>query len=123
MKEQYKKVGWGDDDVISFLDNQIRKTSFVLEKLKNSVKYSNWGRDLNNAFGSNLNVNSQHLIQGNNNDRFSQWFEEGIDCKIMRVNDTKGWRKGKIRVKLTIEFELWEETEESDSPLDNFREK
>ena len=41
----------------------------------------------------------------------------------MRAYDAKGWRKGKIRIQLNIEFELWEETEESDSPLDNFREK
>ena len=51
----------------------------------------------------------------------SKWFEDGVDCQIMRAHDAKGWRQGKIRVKLNIEIELWEDNEESQSPLDNFR--
>lgn len=119
MEEQYRKIEWQEDDVIAFYDDQVRKADLTLENLKKSVQYKNWGQNLNQNLSSNLKLDSSKIILGNNPNRFSQWFEEGVECEIMRAYDTKGWRKGKIRVKLNIEFELWEEAE--DSPLDSFR--
>lgn len=83
------------------------------EALKDSIKYDEWGRSISNNLSSKLSLSSSKLIPGNNSERFSQWFEDGVECKILGAYDGKGWRKGKIRVKLNIEFELWEETEES----------
>lgn len=31
------------------------------------------------------------------------WFKDGVNCKILKPN-TKGWQKGKIKLKLTVEF-------------------
>ncbi|QDZ39435.1 hypothetical protein FRE64_05555 [Euhalothece natronophila Z-M001] len=121
MEEQYRKIEWQEDDVIGFYDDQVRKADSTLESLKESIQYNNWGQNLNDKFSHNLRLNNIKIIPGDSLNRFSQWFEEGVDCEIMRAYDTKGWRRGKIRVKLNIEFELWEETEEADSPLDNFR--
>ena len=123
MEEQYKKVEWGEEDVIAFRGDQLKKSKLILESLKHSIRYDSWGKELTQTFSTKLNINSKNVIFGNNSEPFSKWFEDGVDCKIMRAYDSKGWRKGKIRVKLTVEFELWEETDESDSPLDNFREQ
>jgi hypothetical protein len=31
------------------------------------------------------------------------WFDQGIDCEILRP-DAKGWRKGKLRIRIALEF-------------------
>jgi hypothetical protein len=122
-QEQYRKIEWEDDDVIAFSQADMKNAGFILESLEESIQYDRWGQNLNQTFSNKVHINSNKIIPGNNSDRFAQWFDEGIDCKIMRAYDAKGWRNGKIRLKLNIEFELWEEREdESESPLDNFRE-
>lgn len=123
MEEEYRKIEWEKDDVIAFLGTEIKQAGLTVEKLNQSIRYDRWGQDLTNSFAQQIKINNNTIITGNNPQHHSKWFDEGIDCKIMRAYDTKGWRKGKIRVKLNIEFELWEEREnESESPLDNFRE-
>ncbi|MFB6276775.1 MAG: KGK domain-containing protein [Halothece sp.] len=121
-QEQYRKIEWEEDDVIAFSQADIKNAGFILESLEESIQYDRWGQNLTQNLSSNLNIDGRKIVQGNNSDRFVQWFDEGIDCKIMRAYDAKGWRNGKIRLKLNIEFELWEEREdESESPLDHFR--
>lgn len=31
------------------------------------------------------------------------WFKQGVDCEILRP-DSKGWQKGKIRIRISLEF-------------------
>lgn len=49
------------------------------------------------------------------------WFEEGINCEALELGD-KAWRKGKIKIKVSIEFHP-DEPQAPDSPLDDFRQK
>ena len=32
-----------------------------------------------------------------------KWIEEGLDCEILKLGESS-WKKGKVRVKMTIEF-------------------
>lgn len=51
----------------------------------------------------------------------SSWFSEGVDCRILKAGSS-GWQKGKLKLKVTIEFipdEL--EITEYESPLDDIR--
>ncbi|MDJ0690974.1 MAG: KGK domain-containing protein [Xenococcaceae cyanobacterium MO_188.B32] len=49
------------------------------------------------------------------------WFEEGVDFQILRAG-SQGWEKGKMKIKVTLEFCLDEpEKVESESPLDDIR--
>jgi hypothetical protein len=60
------------------------------------------------------------------------WFDEGENCEILRVGG-KGWQKGKMRIRLTLEFCPDEpavedppasnkpESREPESPLDDIR--
>ncbi|BFM38492.1 KGK domain-containing protein [Synechocystis sp. LKSZ1] len=48
-------------------------------------------------------------------------FEEGIDCKILRVG-SPGWQSGKFKVHISVEFIPDEpEITEPESPLDEIR--
>lgn len=61
-----------------------------------------------------------------------KWFEEGINCEVLKF-DSNAWQKGKVRIKVTLEFcpdepEIEEITQSNDaeanqteSPLDDIR--
>lgn len=51
------------------------------------------------------------------------WFGEGIDGEILQLG-AKGWKKGKVRIRLSVEF-LSDEPEPTqfESPLDDIRKK
>lgn len=51
-----------------------------------------------------------------------KWFDKGKDCEVLKIS-SKGWQKGKLRIKLALEFypdepEI-EETSVSNEPKDN----
>lgn len=58
-------------------------------------------------------------------DEFLKKFEEGIPCRVMTTNQ-RGWRLGKIRLKIALQFipdesSTEEIVENSDSSLDEIR--
>lgn len=73
-------------------------------------------------------------LQGYSNDaqKFEKWLGEGINCEILKFG-AKGWQKGKVRIKVTLEFcpdqpEIEEtptnnnlEINQIESPLDDIR--
>ena len=46
------------------------------------------------------------------------WFEDGIECEVLNPN-SNGWKKGKIRINIKIEF--CPDEQEEDSTLDGIR--
>jgi hypothetical protein len=62
-----------------------------------------------------------------------EWLIRQNECKVLRVGNTQGWRKGqlKVRLKIMLEFEpegeensipqLFETSNTSESPLDGLR--
>lgn len=61
-----------------------------------------------------------------------EWYRKGVDCELLKPG-TEGWRKGKIRIKISFELCLDEpeiseipssnkaETNQPESPLDDMR--
>ena len=49
------------------------------------------------------------------------WFFNGEECEILRAG-SKGWQKGKLKVKVTLEF-IPDKSEETRSPLDDVRQE
>jgi hypothetical protein len=51
-----------------------------------------------------LRVNNiQQLEDDVNLGKRKKWIEEGLDCEILKLGESS-WKKGKVRVKMTIEF-------------------
>jgi hypothetical protein len=121
----------GDDGVISF-SSQIYK----IGKIKQA---------LDQAFGGKVphvlieSLESQGIQEariyrrsggGNPNEANYYWFREGKDCEILRIG-SNGWQKGKLRIKVSLEFcpdepeveEIVanEEIVPTESPLDDLR--
>ncbi len=72
------------------------------------------------------------LMQGFSDGRQIRWFIHGVDCELLKLG-AKKWQKGKVKLKITLEFcsdepEIEEkaainptEISELESPLDDIR--
>lgn len=125
MKYDFYLESLGEEDIISF-NNQMTKFGQVKQALT-------WALD--RKIGDPLveSLESQG-VQGiriyesvswargrRMQDANWKWFTEGKDCEILRIG-AKGWQKGKIKIKVSVEFEPDEpEISEPESPLDDLR--
>ena len=79
---------------------------------------------------NNFVSQSKGSVSFRSNKEWSSWIEEGIDCKILGAT-TKGWKKGKVRIRVILEFcpegseEDWDNeganTAQPKLPLDDIR--
>ncbi|AFZ33747.1 KGK family protein [Stanieria cyanosphaera PCC 7437] len=105
-----------DDDVLSF-GEQLLKVGKIKQAITEAFKTV-----IPNQLYEYLK-NSPHKIHiipmrpnfGQANDI---WFEEGVKFSILRAG-SKGWQQGKIKIKVTLEFE----PDKTESPLDEVRQE
>jgi hypothetical protein len=110
MEENSYLSDCGDDDVLAFTTNLVK-----VGKFRNIVK---------------LAFNDSHQIPGtlaellrNNGVYIStkDAFENGLDGEVLKIG-AKGWRKGKLKIRVSVEFYPDEpEISEPESPLDDIR--
>lgn len=93
----------GDDDVLQFRSEMLRvgkvrkavQNAFddeVAQTLSDSLK----SQGVNIAPESQIINDEIHIFHW-------LWFREGIDCELLKIG-AKGWQKGKVRIRLTLEF-------------------
>ncbi|MBE9228154.1 KGK domain protein [Phormidium sp. LEGE 05292] len=119
MKFDFDMQNFGEHDVISF-DDEMTKFG----KFKESLKSAFVGI-LGNKLVESLEcqkIKGTKIYDGSRSDFTNwKWFTEGKDCEILKIG-AKGWQKGKIRVRVTLEFEPEQpEIIEPESPLDDLR--
>jgi KGK domain len=108
MGEFYRNIECNEDDVISFGED-----TFKVGKFKKAVREC-FGYDFGYGLVSLLSnqgvrIDKQAISPQGNNEDYTKWFDEGVDCNILKT-DAPGWRKAKIKIKVSIEFTI----EESD---------
>ncbi|MCU0515595.1 MAG: hypothetical protein MUC60_01795 [Oscillatoria sp. Prado101] len=120
MEENYFLQNCSEDSVISCGGNLFNKLS-LKERL-----------DLAFTSPYTMKIFSNILRKYAVPDFTDDWFDEGENCEILRVGG-KGWQKGKMRIRLTLEFCPDEpavedppasnkpESREPESPLDDIR--
>ncbi|HEY9905788.1 MAG TPA: KGK domain-containing protein [Candidatus Sericytochromatia bacterium] len=129
MEENFSLKNCDEDNVLSFGDN-----TFKVSKLKRAVKGA-LGNDLGMRFYDQLayqgiKIDSAILAPRGVRDPYARWFNDGIDCEILQIG-SKGWQKGKVRIKVSVEFYVEEDSEQlvsepseielPESPLDDLR--
>ena len=109
---EHNKYLANDDDVISFSADSL----FKVFKFKEAVNSFVSGRLL-----QAMKEHFHHIgIRGKFIDEFNI-FRDGQNCEILNVG-SNGWKKGKVRLKVTLEFIPDEpEINELESPLDDIR--
>lgn len=109
MEENFKIENCSENDALEFNSGTYRCQK-IIAKIKE-------------VFNSKLTSHLYTELQQRKIDIqiYQKWFSEGIDCEILKVGST-GWKKGKVRLKVILEF-IADEPEEVDpeSPLDDIR--
>jgi hypothetical protein len=92
---------------------------------------STWILDTNTYITSDLLEATRALLDVNSDRCDKDWLIHENECKVLRVGESQGWRKGnlKVRIKVLLEFEpeslqeadLESDTSLSESPLDRLR--
>ena len=101
----------GDDDVLSFSN-----AMFKVGKFRDAVEY---------AFTDNAQVKAtlSYALQEKKValSNLRELLREGVDGEVLRIG-SNGWQKGKLRIKVSIEFYPDEpEISQPESPLDDLR--
>lgn len=81
-----------DRDIALSFDNSMFRVGEFFEKVKEAFQIT----------GHDTLINKLANRGGIPFDR-TNWFTQGVDCEILRP-DSKGWQKGKIRIKISLEF-------------------
>jgi hypothetical protein len=101
----------GDDDVLSFSEGM-----FKVGKFRDAVEYA--FTDKNKVEDSLYYALQEKRVATSNT---KELLGEGVDCEVLRIA-SKGWQKGKLRIKVSLEFYPDEpEISEPESPLDDLR--
>jgi KGK domain len=98
----------GDDDVIAFGEAMFRSG-----KLKKAIDQSfdgSVGRAIDQKLRQNGLEIPIRMVGTRLANEHCQWFDEGINCEILDLA-TRRWCKGKVKVKVAVEFFI-EDTEE-----------
>lgn len=111
MEFNYYMQNCNDDDVI-----QVPNALYKMAQLKNAMKF---------AFRNEYKIPYVlfHALQekGVRIENISQVLNDGLDSEILKIG-AKGWQKGKLRIKVTIEFcPEQSEIPQAESPLDDLR--
>jgi KGK domain len=110
----------GDDDVIAFGEVMFRSG-----KLKKAI-----GQSFDGSVGRAIDQKlRQHgleipmLMTGSTRlaNEHCRWFDEGINCEILDL-ETRRWCKGKVRVKVSVEFQIEDTAEKKLLPGNGNRE-
>ncbi len=132
MEDNYYLQDCTDDDVLSFGEDTYKIGKF--KKAINGAFGNNLGHQLNGQLGSyqGIKIDGSILAPKEVNEPYARWFRDGIDCEILNLG-SKSWKKGKVRIKVSVEFYV-EEQEDSEilksdtleisppeSPLDDLR--
>jgi KGK domain len=98
----------GDDDVIAFGEAMYRSG-----KLKRSITQSfdgSVGRAIDQKLRQNgIEIPVRMIGSTRLANEHCQWFEDGINCEILDLG-TRSWRKGKVRVQVSVEFYVEDNT-------------
>jgi hypothetical protein len=94
-------------DIISFAHDKI----FNIKQLIDIVHYSFIHSGISSIIGyiQNHSVCNSYIN--------SNWFDRGQECEILKAG-SPGWQKGKLKIKVTLEFIPYE-PEVAKSPLDD----
>ncbi|HEY9804511.1 MAG TPA: KGK domain-containing protein [Leptolyngbyaceae cyanobacterium] len=120
MEENFNLSNCSNDDALSVKD-KVFKIVQVKEAIKKAFS-EQLAQELYNALNSyGISIDPGGYLVGNKFYRCADnWFDEGIDCEVLQPA-TKGWQKGKLKLKVTLEFIPDEPIVEEESPLDDLR--
>ncbi|MBW4547236.1 MAG: hypothetical protein KME25_22780 [Symplocastrum torsivum CPER-KK1] len=130
MEEKFSLQNCDEDDVLLFGDDTFKVSKF--RRAVNAAFGNNLGDQLNRQLSSyhGIKIDNAILAPKGVNEPYARWFTDGIDCEMLQLG-SKSWQKGKVRIKVSVEFYVEEDSEQQliesseielpESPLDDLR--
>jgi KGK domain len=126
MEDNYYLKNCNDDDILSFDDITFKVGTF--KKALTKSLDNNLGNQISYHLSANgVKIPDSILNPYGTNNSHVRWFHQGMDCEILNLG-AKSWKKGKVKIKISVEFYLEDETDnnaleisEPESPLDDLR--
>ncbi|MCC3414096.1 MULTISPECIES: KGK domain-containing protein [unclassified Microcoleus] len=131
MQKHIFLENYGNDDVCSFGSTMFKVGT--LTHVMQSATNCHLENALTELFTTQgLAINTRKYNSQLNCYEEQKWFGDGIDCEILKIG-AKGWQKGKVKIRVIVEFctdepEVEEtpennnsETSKPESPLDDLR--
>jgi hypothetical protein len=91
-----------EDDVLAFDSGDF---TFKLSKIKQALKSAFRSQVADSLIHSlaSLGIGGLRIPTGGGTTANGNWFSEGKDCEILKIG-AKGWQKGKVRLRVSLEF-------------------
>jgi hypothetical protein len=125
MDNELNLANFNSDDVISF-GNTTYKIG-IFQKAATRSFSNRVGGSLSNELQSRgISIPEKLIKSGQNSEPYTSFFTDGIACEVLQVGSS-GWKKGRVRFKMSVEFipdepELVETPpQNNESPLDDIR--
>ncbi|MBD1809343.1 hypothetical protein H6F98_28370 [Microcoleus sp. FACHB-SPT15] len=131
MEDNYSLQNYAGDDVLEF-----GSAMFKVGKFRQAIETALTGSlqtTLNETLKSQgLEINTKSCFFNMNMRHTTEqyWFREGVNCEVLKIG-SMGWQKGKVRLRVSLEFcpdepEVEEtapsnEIPQPESPLDDIR--
>lgn len=125
MEDNFYIPDYGKDDILSFESKMIKTGDFRNTVMSTFTDQNQTPNLIHQALYRSYGIGISSPVN---------LFFKGIDCEVLKIG-ANGWRKGKLRIKVTFEFcpdepEITEtmvinepETSKPDSPLDDIRQR
>lgn len=90
MSFSVEMPSFSDTDIVSFPPSNTHKIGDVKKVMSHSFEanYPPMSREIKLELGIEL----------------STWISSGLKCEIIKVGDNKGWKKGKMKLKIVMEY-------------------
>jgi KGK domain len=113
MSKKFNNLAEQDiNGAIHFPDGAMLKIGEFISTVINIIKNNNQ---------NTINIHNQLSSKGGSpNGNTKQWFVDGVACELLTPKHN--WRKGKVRINITVEF-IPDEPEILNSPLDDIRQE
>jgi KGK domain len=131
MQKHIFLENYGNDNVCSF-GSTMFKVGRLREVMELATNYYLEGTLTELFKTQGLQINTRKYNPQLRCNEEQKWFGDGIDCEALKIG-AKGWQKGKVKIRVTLEFcpdepeveEIPEnnesETSQPESPLDDLR--
>ena len=124
MKENSYLSNHSDDDVIAFKESNLIKLSVFKKAIINFFEKEAIESYIYDHLQINHNINVDRSVNFNDDENKlyeyqNKWLGEGVYCEVLQLG-AKNWQKGKIKIRVSVEF-CPDESKESESSLDDIR--
>ncbi len=119
MEEGLSCLEHNDDDVVEFGKTSVRIGTLIksIEEFYKNQHYAHGDQLINHVNSSSLYIDKKIFFQSSmhgGNYNYTKLFDQGLECQILQLG-AKKWNKGKMRIKLSVEFYL-EEPQDTENP-------